>query len=170
MTIGFSVSAFIGPTSAGFLIDGPGNRLAFCLFAVLPMIAFVWQGLISARLIDQRAEPPAADSPQRLRDLLVTADMRRLYVVVVLISSAWEVNQFVVPLYCTKIGISASGIGLILGAFAVATLVVRMVVRVAGHCRPLGCCRADGVRRHPSCSRPLPESPPASQRQRRRQK
>jgi len=128
MTIGFSVSAFIGPTSAGFLIDGPGNRLAFCLFAVLPMIAFVWQRLISTRLIEQHAEPPAADSPQRLRDLLVTADMRRLYIVVVLISSAWEVNQFVVPLYCTKIGISASGIGLILGAFAVATLVVRMVV------------------------------------------
>ena len=128
MTIGFSVSAFIGPTSAGFLIDGPGNRLAFCLFAVLPMIAFVWQRLISARLTDQRAEPPATDAPQRLRDLLATPDMRRLYIVVVLISSAWEVNQFVVPLYCTQIGISASGIGLILGAFAVATLVVRMVV------------------------------------------
>jgi hypothetical protein len=49
-------------------------------------------------------------------------------VVVAVISSAWDVHQFLVPLYGARIGLSASAIGLILGSFAVATLVVRLMV------------------------------------------
>ncbi|MEY4862359.1 MAG: hypothetical protein RLZ51_454, partial [Pseudomonadota bacterium] len=45
-----------------------------------------------------------------------------------LISSAWEVHQFLIPLYGTQAGLSASGIGLILGGFSIATLVVRLIV------------------------------------------
>lgn len=128
MAIGFSVSAFLGPTSAGFLIDGLGHRLAFGCLALLPIVAFAWLRRARERLPGGRAAPPDTSTKMRIRDLLSTPELRRLYVVVALISSAWDVHQFLVPLYGARIGLSASGIGLILGAFAIATMVVRMVV------------------------------------------
>jgi MFS family permease len=128
MAIGFSVSAFLGPTSAGFLIDGLGHRFAFGVLALLPLAAFAWLRRVRERLPGGRVVAPAVAQKLRIRDLLQTPELRRLYVVVALISSAWDVHQFLVPLYGARIGLSASGIGLILGAFAIATMVVRMVV------------------------------------------
>jgi len=128
MAIGFSVSAFLGPTSAGFLIDGLGHRFAFGCLAVLPLVAALWLRALRDRMPDGRIAPPDPSRSLRIRDLLGTPELRRLYIVVALISSAWDVHQFLVPIYGARIGLSASGIGLILGAFAIATMVVRMVV------------------------------------------
>lgn len=128
LAIGFSVSAFLGPTSAGFLIDGLGHRFAFGVLAVLPLAALATLRRLRDRIPGGRLAAPVPAQGLRIRDLLATPELRRLYVVVALISSAWDVHQFLVPLYGARIGLSASGIGLILGAFAVATMVVRMVV------------------------------------------
>jgi MFS family permease len=128
MAIGFSVSAFLGPTSAGFLIDGLGHRFAFGSLALLPLAALLWLRRVGERIPGGRLAPPDTSQKMRIRDLLASPELRRLYVVVALISSAWDVHQFLVPLYGARIGLSASGIGLILGAFAIATMVVRMVV------------------------------------------
>ena len=128
MAIGFSVSAFLGPTSAGFLIDGLGHRFAFGVLGLLPLIALLAMRRLGDRLPGGRLAPPQVAQKMRIRDLLATPELRRLYIVVALISSAWDVHQFLVPLYGARIGLSASGIGLILGAFAIATMVVRMVV------------------------------------------
>lgn len=128
LAIGFSVSAFIGPTAAGFLIDAVGHRIAFALLALAPLATAAW-------LVARRAELPAGGrarasgpAPLRIRDLVATPELRRLYLAVALLSSAWDVHQFLVPIYGARNGISASGIGLILGAFSVATLVVRLVL------------------------------------------
>jgi MFS family permease len=51
-----------------------------------------------------------------------------LYLSVVVLSSAWDVHQFLVPLYGASLGISASKIGLVLGAFSVATFIVRLTL------------------------------------------
>jgi len=128
MAIGFSVSAFLGPTSSGFLIDGLGHRFAFGALALMPVAALVWMRVLRERLPEGRMTPPGPAASLSIRDLLATPELRRLYIVVALVSSAWDVHQFLVPLYGARIGLSASGIGLILGAFAVATMVVRMIV------------------------------------------
>ena len=128
MAIGFSVSAFLGPTTAGVLIDGLGHRFAFGGLSLLPLLAYLWLRRLRDRLPGGQMAAPDSTGSLRIGDLLATPQLRRLYVVVALISSAWDVHQFLVPLYGARIGISASGIGLILGAFAVATLVVRLVV------------------------------------------
>ncbi len=128
MAIGFSVSAFLGPTSAGFLIDGLGHRFAFGVLALLPLGALLWLRRLRGRLPGGRIAPPETSQKMRIGDLLATPELRRLYIVVALISSAWDVHQFLVPLYGARIGLSASGIGLILGSFAIATMVVRMVI------------------------------------------
>lgn len=129
MAIGFSVSAFLGPTLSGFLIDGVGHRAAFAAIVLLPLVTLVGLRLLAPRL--PRPTPASAQPDSRaasVRDLLATPELRRLYAVVALISSAWEVHQFLVPLYGTSHGLSASKIGLILGAFAIASFLVRLMV------------------------------------------
>jgi predicted MFS family arabinose efflux permease len=43
-------------------------------------------------------------------------------------SMAWDLYMFVMPIYCAKLGLSASTIGIIMGAFAAATFAVRLVM------------------------------------------
>jgi MFS family permease len=127
-TIGFSVSGFLGPTISGFLIDGIGHRLAFGVMALFGVAAIAWLWRRREALPGRGSGVPAPPGSLRTLDLLKSPDMRRLYLVVAVLSSAWDVHQFLVPLYGAKIGLSASAIGLILGSFALATLVVRLMV------------------------------------------
>lgn len=127
-TIGFSVSGFLGPTLSGFMIDGIGHRLTFGVLALLAAGSVGWMWYRRLALPDRGTHLPAEDRSLRTWDLLKSPELRRLYLAVALISSAWDVHQFLVPIYGARIGLSASAIGLILGSFAVATLVVRLMV------------------------------------------
>ncbi|WP_431096965.1 MFS transporter [Polaromonas aquatica] len=141
LSIGPAVSNFIGPFSAGLLIDHvgamPGStsgyRAAFFLMAVLPLASWF--------LVRKTRELPpviaASGGPQpRAWDLLRQATFRRLMLVNWFLSSCWDVHTFVVPVLGFERGISASVIGTILGAFAVAAALIRMVMPlVAAHLR-----------------------------------
>jgi predicted MFS family arabinose efflux permease len=52
--------------------------------------------------------------------------MRHIYVVSVLLGSAWDLFTFVMPIHGSRLGFSASTIGMILGCFSGATIVVRL--------------------------------------------
>ncbi len=125
LAIGYSVSGVLGPTAAGFLYDLIGAANTFLVMALMPL-------LVLAVLLRRRAllPGPTAAMPvqRRFFELLMMPGLRRLYLSVALTSSAWDVHQFVVPIYGRAIGLSASDIGLILGAFGLATLVVRLVM------------------------------------------
>jgi MFS family permease len=51
-----------------------------------------------------------------------------VFIVTGLLASAWDLFVFVMPIYGTSIGLSASTIGFILGSFALATFVVRVAL------------------------------------------
>jgi MFS family permease len=141
LSIGPAVSNFIGPFSAGLLIDHvgaiPGStsgyRAAFLLMAILPVASWF--------LVRKTRELPpviaASGGPQpRAWDLLRQATFRRLLLVNWFLSSCWDVHTFVVPVLGFERGISASVIGTILGAFAVAAALIRMAMPlVAAHLR-----------------------------------
>ena len=133
LAIGPAVSNFVGPFSAGLLIDlaGPtagslfGFRCAFLLMATLPLATWF--------LVRYTRElPPVvtrADGIQaKAWDLLREPKFRRLLLVSWLLSSCWDVHTFVVPVLGFERGISASVIGSILGAFALAAAAVRVVL------------------------------------------
>lgn len=125
LAIGYSVSGMLGPSAAGFLYDLIGAAGTFLVLALMPLI------VLAVLLRRRGALPgPTALIPVRRRffELLTMPGLRRLYLSVALTSSAWDVHQFVVPIYGRSIGLSASDIGLILGAFGLATLVVRVVM------------------------------------------
>lgn len=141
LSIGPAISNFVGPFSAGLLIDHAGAvpnslsgyRAAFFLMAVLPLASWF--------LVRQTRELPpviAAHGTKRgsAWDLLRDATFRRLMLVNWFLSSCWDVHTFVVPVLGFERGISASVIGSILGAFAVAAAAIRMVMPlVAAHLR-----------------------------------
>jgi MFS family permease len=128
LAIGPAVSNFLGPFAAGLAIDHGGFRLAFLLMAMLPMLSWLWiQGIEEL--------PPAiqlaGQAGNKAWDLLREAMFRRLLAVNWLLASCWDVHTFVVPVLGHERGLSASVIGSILGAFAVAAALVRVVMPLA---------------------------------------
>ncbi|HYD75738.1 MFS transporter [Ramlibacter sp.] len=125
LAIGPAFSNFLGPFAAGLAIDHGGFRLAFLLLAVLPVIGWFW--------VRQARELPAAHAPAGVRegtawDLLREPGFRRLLLVNWVLSSCWDVHTFVVPVLGHERGLSASVIGTLLGAFAIAAAAVRVVM------------------------------------------
>ena len=59
--------------------------------------------------------------------------LRRLLLVNWLLSSSWDVHAFVVPILGHERGFSASAIGLVLGVFATAVALIRVVIPALAH-------------------------------------
>ena len=131
LSIGPAISNFLGPVLAGLLIDhaGPqpadvwGFRAAFALMALLPLLTWT---IIRPVQEHARGTAAAGQGERRALDLLREPLMRRLLVVNWLLSSCWDVHTFVVPVLGHERDFSASVIGTILGAFAVAAAFIRI--------------------------------------------
>ena len=133
LSIGPAVSNFVGPFSAGILIDhaGPvagsllGYRAAFLFMAILPLASW----FLVQRTRELAPVVRTLNNPQpKAWDLLRDTQFRRLMLVNWFLSSCWDVHTFVVPVLGFERGISASVIGSILGAFALAAAAIRVVM------------------------------------------
>jgi MFS family permease len=133
LAIGPAVSNFIGPFCAGLMIDHAGSaagstegyRAAFALMAILSLLTWFW---VRDTVELPSVIAPAGGPPQRAWDLLNDPPFRRLILVNWLLASCWDVHTFVVPLLGHERGLSASVIGSILGAFAVAAAAIRVLM------------------------------------------
>ncbi len=125
LAMGPAISNFLGPFSAGLMIDHAGFRAAFALMALLPLASW-----LMVRKTPELPREMAAESPvsQRAWDLLREPKMRRLLLINWILSSCWDVHTFVLPVLGHERGFSASLIGTILGAFAVAATLVRVLM------------------------------------------
>jgi MFS family permease len=133
LSIGPALSNFIGPLAAGLLIDHSGFRAAFALMALLPLATWFW--VRATQELAPVVSMPGAAS-KKAWDLLREPLMRRLMLVNWLLSSCWDVHTFVVPVLGHERGFSASVIGTILGSFALAATLVRLLLpTVAAHVR-----------------------------------
>ena len=144
LSMGPAFSNFIGPLSAGLLIDhagvwlggsaadSNGFRGAFLAMALLPLLTWWW-----VRNVPEL--PPVATVRAHNAsawDLLALPMMKRMLIVNWLLSSCWDVHTFLVPLMGHDRGLSASVIGTILGLFAIAATAVRSLLPlVAAHLR-----------------------------------
>jgi MFS family permease len=123
--LGYAGGHLAGPVTAGYAIDyfgyvyGYAALTAFTLMA-LPLVAF-----------DRRFDLIRAVAEAKRRsvvDLLAAPMLRRTIIVSGLVTTGWDLFGFYVPIYGHSIGLSASTIGNILGTFAVATFVVRVLL------------------------------------------
>ncbi|QNN55587.1 MFS transporter [Diaphorobacter ruginosibacter] len=133
LAIGPAVSNFIGPFFAGLLIDHAGSsagstdgyRAAFAMMMVTALLTWLW-----VRHAQELPPVIAADDGRGRKawDLLGEPNFRRLLILNWLLSSCWDVHTFVVPLLGHERGLSASVIGTILGIFALAAALIRVLM------------------------------------------
>jgi MFS family permease len=123
--LGFSISGFAGPMIAGFGIDEFGHTATFAALAALPLVPIAVLGLNRLRLPQPHAHALPRDPGHRVADLLRHRELRPVFVTSGLLAAAWDMFTFAIPIYGSSIGLSASSIGLVFGAFSVATFLIR---------------------------------------------
>ncbi len=127
LALGFSISNFVGPVAAGLAIDNLGHRVTFLLLAAIGFGGFVL--LLAKRHHFSHTPGTAAESaPRSTFDMLRDGKLRDVFIVSGLLASAWDLFVFVMPIYGTQIGLSATTIGLILASFAAATIIIRLAL------------------------------------------
>jgi predicted MFS family arabinose efflux permease len=127
LALGASVSGFIGPVLGGLLIDSLGHRATFGVLVGVVLLALIlaWvnRGLLPIR--ERRASTP---EPLHPFELLKHIELRHVLITTALISMSWDLQTFVIPVHGTRVGLSASEIGFVLGCFALATFVIRLAM------------------------------------------
>lgn len=127
VALGFSTSGLIAPVTSGFLIDSFGHRVTFAVFLGVMLVALATVIAQRSRLDDRDVQPKTGNEREffdlfrhkRVRDVLIASGM---------ISMAWDLQTFMIPVYGTRIGLTASQIGLVLGSFAAATFAIRLAM------------------------------------------
>ncbi len=122
--LGYSAGHMTGPLLAGYVIDYHGFTAAYLCFAALSLLPVAI--LAANRKLDAtRAPTQERGSPL---ELLHNAALRRAIIVSGLVVTGMDLYTFYVPIYGHSIGLPATTIGTILGVFAAATFVVRIVL------------------------------------------
>jgi MFS family permease len=150
LSIGYSMSSFIGPVFAGFSIDHAGHALTFLFFSFF---------LIFKPNLVQVPLPTASARKSSSMELQRDPPLRRLIIISGLSVASSELFAFCVPVFTHQIGLSATTTGLILGAYAVAVVLTRfMLGSLTRRSRPdqimvaVACCAMNtGCPRHGVC-------------------
>lgn len=124
MSMGFSISSFLGPLVAGFMIDHVSYQAAFGVLAVcgaLPTLVFA-----SGRVTLPWEPPPSEQRNGGVRELLAMPAVRNTLIIASFITVGWDLYIFIVPVLGSELGLSATEIGSTLSLFAVAVFVVRL--------------------------------------------
>jgi MFS family permease len=126
LTSGYSISTFLGPVLAGFSIERLGYRYAFLSFALITLVPIF---VVALHPRFTRAEPKES-GPQNLRvlDLLRAPPLRTALVISGLVVAAYDLFGFYMPIYGHSLGLPASTIGMIMGAYACATFLARLAL------------------------------------------
>ncbi|MFT4174024.1 MAG: MFS transporter [Rhodocyclaceae bacterium] len=126
LQIGTSVSAVVGPSLAGLLIDLAGYRALFVTLAVI-----VGTGcLLSHRIAlpEGVRRRNNAGALAILHEVATTPRLLRIYLIALSLSLAWDGFSFMAPVLGHERGYSASQVGLVLSTFACGTLAIRMAL------------------------------------------
>ncbi len=127
LSVGFSISAFLGPLLAGFTIDHVSYAAAFIACGVFTLLAFLVASGRSLRELPAQPSVQHAHQGSPLQ-LLRDRELRGVYFVGILLAAAWDLFSFVTPIRGTQLGFSATTIGMILATFSAATLAVRLAM------------------------------------------
>jgi MFS family permease len=123
-SLAIALGGMIGPLLVGISIDHHGHVRTFLYLAVIVVASCVgW--IACSRLIPHSGRATKEPASGGVRAMLGQPDLRRIIVVSGLVVAGVDLYSFYMPLYGHSIGLSATMIGVVLGAFAAATFVVR---------------------------------------------
>jgi predicted MFS family arabinose efflux permease len=122
-----ALSATIGPLLVGVSIDHSGHVPTYLYLALI--VALSTAGWFACRrLIPHYPATPKAAMDGGVRDLFARPALRRIIVVSGLVVAGVDLYTFYVPIYGHAIGLSATTIGVVLGAQAAAMFIVRTLL------------------------------------------
>lgn len=121
--------SFFGPMLSGFSIDHFGHANAYLVLACVPLAsALILATSRTIRAVKHKAGAIEEEHATYSASLLKDVPLRRTLITSAIVLTGTDLFQFYMPIYGHKVGLSASAIGLVLGMFAVAAFVVRMVM------------------------------------------
>jgi MFS family permease len=132
LALAFSVSSFLGPTLSGFAIDSIGHANAMLALSAGVLVNLV---VLAAWKSDvpRHGTSTTHQEKRRVSDLLRIPGFRLVFIVSGVLSMTWDLFAFVMPIHGSQLGLSATTIGLILGAFGAAVFVVRLLLPLVAH-------------------------------------
>ncbi|MGE5525832.1 MAG: MFS transporter, partial [Rhodospirillaceae bacterium] len=123
-----SVADLLGPVAAGFLVDHAGHVSAYLWLGMFNAVAVVGVVWLLPRL--PRARQAADAVRRRMIDLFQIPDLRRIMLASAVVMTGLDLFQLYMPLYGHAVGLSASAIGMTLGAYAAAGFVTRALIPI----------------------------------------
>ena len=130
LSIGYSISTFIGPVSVGLAIDHLGHKPAFIMLALFTAVPAL--GLMSTRRYDHMPSPEQgrkdSEAKRSTLDLLRIPPVRSIVIISGLVAAGWDLFAFYLPVYAHSFHFSATQIGAVLGAYAVAAFITRFAM------------------------------------------
>lgn len=130
LAMGYSTANLTAPVASGYLIDHLGFQSAYYLSlasVVIGLAAFVF--FIRSKL-PQTLNNAKKREHHSSFDLFRIPHVRNVLIASSFMSMAWDLQSFMIPVYGTEIGLSASQVGWILGVFAMATFFVRLFMPI----------------------------------------
>jgi MFS family permease len=126
LSLGFATANLSGPLLAGFLIDRIGHAWTFGALAI-PLVPAIIVSALGARWIPNvhsKGEAVAGG----MFDLLRIKPLRDTLIASGIVSRAWDLYQFFMQIYGRAHGLSATAIGVVMSAFAIAIILLRIVL------------------------------------------
>lgn len=116
----------LGPVTAGFLVDHAGHLHSYLWIGMFNVAAVI--GLLILLPLVPTGRRAADAARRRMMDLFKIPDLRRIMLASAVVMTGLDLFQLYMPLYGHSIGLSASAIGLTLGAYAAAGFVTRALI------------------------------------------
>ncbi len=126
-SIGIAGSAFAGPLFVGAIIDHFGHRVAYvALSSILALVTAIW--FTCRRHVPRLRPKEAAKGTAGVGMLLRNRNLLLTIVVSGIVVAGVDLYTFYMPIYGHSIKLSATMIGAVMGAQAIAALLVRVVM------------------------------------------
>ena len=126
-SLAISLGAFLGPLLVGVSIDHQGHVLTFLYLASTVAVSCLgW--MACRRVIPHSQKSPTPGAESSVFDMLGQPRLRTVIVTSALVVAGVDLYSFYMPIYGHSIGLSATMIGVVLGAHAGATFVVRTLL------------------------------------------
>jgi MFS family permease len=125
--IGLGTSGFVGPLSVGYMIDHHGHRAAYLALAVLLVAVSVFW-LLYRRHIPLAPVKDHKTTSSGITQILRNRNLRLTILVAGIVVAGVDLYTFYMPIYGHSIKLSATMIGAVMGAQAIAAVLVRIVM------------------------------------------
>ena len=125
--LAMATADFVGPVLAGFLIDTVGHVRTYACLAALNIVSVL--GVVYMfRRIPPTSSRTGEREGERMMDLFKSGKLRRIFIASAVVVTGVGLFQLYLPLYGHSVKLSASAIGMAMGAFAAAAFVVRALL------------------------------------------